>query len=79
VSDPSSTPTHLTLKQAAERLHVAKATLDNWRYLGKGPLFIRFGRVILYPIAEMEKWERAQLHSANSVQAASTWTTRLNR
>lgn len=54
------TPTHLTTKQLAERLHRQPQTLANWRVAGGGPSFIP-GRPVLYPIVEVEKWEAAQL------------------
>ncbi len=49
--------THLTTKQLAERLHRKPQTLANWRVLGAGPKFIP-GRPVLYPLAEVEAWER---------------------
>ena len=52
------TPTHLTPPQLAERLHRKPQTLANWRVQGDGPRFIP-GRPVLYPLAEVEAWERA--------------------
>ena len=52
--------THLTAKELAERLHKKTQTLANWRISGKGPGFIR-GRPVLYPLAEVEVWERANV------------------
>ena len=40
--------------EAAYRIPVG--TLANWRNQGKGPGFIKYGRKILYPVSEMEKW-----------------------
>jgi hypothetical protein len=52
--------THLTTKELAERLHRKPQTLANWRVLGEGPGFIP-GRPVLYPLAEVEAWERANV------------------
>jgi predicted site-specific integrase-resolvase len=35
----------LKTKQAAERLNLSLKTLENWRYLGKGPAFVRLGKI----------------------------------
>lgn len=33
-------------------------TLNNWRTTGGGPPFTKIGGAVLYPIDEVEKWER---------------------
>lgn len=38
---------------------VEKHTLENWRYLGKGPDWKKFGGRVLYPLDEVVKYERA--------------------
>jgi hypothetical protein len=60
---------NLTPKEAADRMRLAVITLAHWRVAGTGPRFIKFGRRVLYPLAEIEAYERAQLHTANSVKA----------
>jgi hypothetical protein len=39
---------------------VKKATLKNWRSSGKGPKFTKPGKEILYPITEVEKYEKTR-------------------
>lgn len=51
---------HLTAKELAERLRRRPQTLANWRVSGDGPGFIP-GRPVLYPLAEVEAWERANV------------------
>lgn len=74
-----SKPTHLTPQQLAERLFVSEGTLYNWRRDGKGPNFLKLGRdqgvrgrnqKILYPIAEVEAFERENLKGGNSSAGA---------
>jgi hypothetical protein len=60
---------HLTAEETAARLRLAVITLAHWRVQGRGPRFIKLGRKVLYPITEIEAFERAQLHSATSVKA----------
>lgn len=61
---------NLTPKEAAERLRVAHGTLSNWRVRGDGPRFIKLGRKVLYPLVELEAYEKRQLHQATTVKAA---------
>lgn len=63
--------TGLNLKpaEAAARLRVSKDTLKHWRIQGCGPRFVKWGRVILYPMVELERWEKQHLHTSTNVQA----------
>lgn len=61
---------NLLPKEAAERLRVTIGTLSNWRVQGAGPRFIKVGRKVLYPLSEIEAYEKKHLHSAVSVRAA---------
>lgn len=56
-------PLNLLPEEAAERLRVSKNTLSNWRVQGRGPKFIKLGRKILYPLPELEAFEREHLQS----------------
>lgn len=64
--------THLTSKQLAGRWCMAEGTLANWRAQGRGPPFIRFGRRILYPLSEIERYERE--HSVTGMRTAESST-----
>lgn len=50
--------THLTTKQLAERWRMHVNSLANWRVEGKGPRFVKVGKVILYSVAEIEAYEK---------------------
>lgn len=41
----------LTPTEVAERWHIKRATLANWRYQGKGPTYIKLGRTVRYPLS----------------------------
>ncbi len=58
---PDSTPYLLTERQAAEWLRHSLPTLRRWRRAGRGPSFVRFGRVILYRREELEEFVTAHL------------------
>ena len=44
----------------AARLDVSRSTLQSWRYAGKGPRFIKLGRLIRYRNADVDAYLRAQ-------------------
>lgn len=56
------TPTHLTPTELVARWKgVVKAqTLAHWRNKRQGPPYEKFGKAVLYPIAELEAWEAKQ-------------------
>jgi predicted DNA-binding transcriptional regulator AlpA len=35
----------------------------NWRSTGEGPRFIKVGKLVRYPMVEVEAWEKNQLKS----------------
>lgn len=49
-----------TTKEQAEVMGVPEQTLRHWRSEGKGPPWVRFGRLARYPIAAYEEWLRKQ-------------------
>jgi len=61
---------NLTTKEVAERLRLHPQTLINWRVKGDGPRFIKVGRKVVYPMIEVEAFEKKQLHAATTVRAA---------
>ncbi len=44
----------------AARLDVSRSTLQSWRYSGKGPRFIKLGRLIRYRNVDVDAFLRAQ-------------------
>jgi predicted DNA-binding transcriptional regulator AlpA len=44
----------------AVKLNVSRATLQSWRYAGKGPRYIKIGRLIRYRAADVDAYLRAQ-------------------
>lgn len=63
-------PMNLTPKEAAERLRLTIGTLSNWRVRGEGPRFIKLGRKVLYPEAEIVAYEQRQLRDSTSQKVA---------
>jgi excisionase family DNA binding protein len=43
----------------ASRLGVSRSTLQSWRYAGRGPRFIKLGRMIRYRTADVDAYLQA--------------------
>jgi predicted DNA-binding transcriptional regulator AlpA len=46
----------------AARLGVSRSTLQSWRYGGRGPRFIKLGRMVRYRPADIEAYLAANTH-----------------
>lgn len=57
-------PVYLTTEEVADRFRTSPSTVRSWRHEGRGPLGVKFGRHVLYPLPEVEAWERKQLEAA---------------
>jgi hypothetical protein len=51
-------PAYLTLPEIAERYRMTSATVRYWRHTGYGPQGARVGARVLYPRAEVERFDR---------------------
>ncbi|EPC9974979.1 helix-turn-helix transcriptional regulator [Pseudomonas aeruginosa] len=79
---PATTPAqpqrYLTNDEAAEYLRLSPRTLEKQRVIGGGPKFRKFGRRVMYAVADLDAWadqrsfeatsdpEYAEHHSADS-------------
>jgi hypothetical protein len=46
---------------ARYRGQISPGTLRNWRAMKVGPSFLKIGRAVLYPLTELEGWDRENL------------------
>jgi hypothetical protein len=51
----------MTQEQLADRWQISPRTLEQWRWLGKGPKFLKIGARVLYPDEEVEIYEEERL------------------
>ena len=58
-----SNPAYLTLEEVVARYRgqVSEGTLRNWRALRIGPSFMKIGKAVLYPVTELERWDKSNL------------------
>ena len=46
----------LTVQQAAQYLGLAVSTLNKWRCLGGGPVFLKMGRAVRYRLESLDNY-----------------------
>ena len=51
----------MTQKQLAARWQISPRTLEQWRWLGKGPRSLKIGARVLYREEDVEAFEAAQV------------------
>ena len=62
-------PRLLRVKDAAIYCGFAKSTLDKMRCKGDGPRFIRRGKAVYYPVADLDEWIASLPRFSNTSQA----------
>jgi hypothetical protein len=50
----------ITQAQVSEMLHLHPGVLCNWRVQGRGPIYIKVGRKVLYRLQDVESWIEGQ-------------------
>lgn len=75
---PAQPQRYLTNDEAADYLRLSPRTLEKQRVIGNGPKFRKFGRRVMYAVADLDAWadqrsfettsdpEYAEHHSADS-------------
>jgi|JI9StandDraft_2_1071091.scaffolds.fasta_scaffold191015_2 hypothetical protein len=53
--------THMSQIDLSERLGVSCRTLERWRWIGVGPLFIKVGGRVRYRLCDVEAFEHSRL------------------
>lgn len=54
------TPKFLTSEEVSARYRgeISVGTLRNWRAMRIGPAYVKIGKSLLYPVEELEAWDR---------------------
>lgn len=50
-------PPYSTTAEVADRYRTAESTVRFWRHIGYGPRGVKVGRRVLYPQAELQKFD----------------------
>ncbi|WP_424578213.1 helix-turn-helix transcriptional regulator [Bradyrhizobium sp. PMVTL-01] len=53
----------LTTEEVSARYRgeITVGTLRNWRAMRTGPAYIKIGKAVLYPVDELDAWDRRNL------------------
>lgn len=54
---------------ARYRGEISVGTLRNWRAMRIGPAYVKIGKAVLYPVEELEAWDRKNLVTCRTVKA----------
>jgi hypothetical protein len=57
---------HLDQKTLAKRWLVSPRTLEQWRWQGRGPRYLKIGGRVVYRLSDVESFEAARVH-ANTI------------
>ena len=63
-------PEYLTLPEVAEHYRTTEGTVRYWRHCGYGPRGIKLGTRVLFPRAEVERFDRELAERAGAASAA---------
>jgi hypothetical protein len=63
---------HLDQKALADRWLVSPRTLEQWRWQGRGPRYLKIGGRVVYRQQDIEAFEAANLH-ANTIGPIAHW------
>ncbi|MBN8947458.1 MAG: helix-turn-helix domain-containing protein [Rhodanobacter sp.] len=59
-------PRYLTNDEAADHLRLSPRTMEKRRVIGDGPRFRKFGRRVMYAVADLDAWADARSFEATS-------------
>ncbi|WP_247422778.1 helix-turn-helix transcriptional regulator [Ralstonia pseudosolanacearum] len=59
-------PVLLSPRQLASRWGLSEKTLERWRMLGTGPMFLKLGARVLYRMDEIEAHEQRRTRSSTA-------------
>lgn len=57
---------HLDQNTLADRWGLSPRTLEQWRWRGVGPRYLKLGGRVVYRLADVEDWENANLHASTA-------------
>jgi hypothetical protein len=54
---------HLNQEELARRWNISPRTLERWRWLGEGPVYLKLGGRVTYRLEDVECYEGRHLHA----------------
>ncbi|HCI1651750.1 TPA: helix-turn-helix domain-containing protein [Pseudomonas aeruginosa] len=65
-SSEAHPPRYLTNDEAAEYLRLSPRTMEKQRVIGGGPKFRKFGRRVMYAVADLDAWADTRSYDTTS-------------
>lgn len=63
---PEPTLKHLSQRELSERWTIAETTLERWRSMGIGPVYVKLPGRVVYRITDVDAYERRCLRRSTS-------------
>lgn len=60
---------HLNEMELAKRWEMSHRTLQRWRMDGRGPVYLKLGKRVSYPVSSILEYERRITHISTSQRA----------
>ena len=57
---------HLNQIELSRRWSVSPRTLERWRWLGEGPVYLKIGGRVAYRLSDVEAYEAQQLRTSTA-------------
>jgi len=67
---PLDTHKVLTTKEAARFMNMSHRTLEQWRWLGEGPPFLKIKRQVRYRLADLIRYQERDQRDPENLLAA---------
>lgn len=61
---------HFNQVELAARWNISPRTLERWRWTGDGPGYIKIGGRVVYPLEDVEEFERQQRRESTAAASA---------
>ena len=61
-------PSLLTPRQLAARWGMSEKTLERWRSLGTGPMYLKLGSRVMYPLSSIAEHEHGRMRRCTAGQ-----------
>jgi hypothetical protein len=70
---PIADTKYLTAEEVSNRYRgeITVGTLRNWRAMRIGPTFVKIGKAVLYPVDELDAWDRKNMVICHAAKVPS--------
>ncbi len=72
MNDQTLTITHINQAQLSDRWGISQRTLERWRAIGWGPVFLKIGGRVVYRLEDIETFELQHLRKSTSMPVTLT-------